>query len=298
MSFDLLFQGKYVISGIIKCTTGLHIGGSDEGFEIGGIDNPVIRDPISEWPYIPGSSLKGKLRHLLEWKLGKNEFNGKPHHFNEGMMAGKPTFKPCNCGQCAACVLFGITPEDDGKEIKDAAQKENGFATYPTIEIKAENGENKQVTIRIAGPSRLTVRDSFPTEATVTQWNQFLGANTFTELKTENALDRVTAEANPRSMERVTAGSEFAFTMIFDVYRAKDKALLQELFAAMSLLEDSALGGSGTRGSGQIAFENLAIEFRPAEYYKTGENLKPIVLSESATVKTIRDSFAQINWGI
>ena len=193
----------------------------------------MIRDPISEWPYIPGSSLKGKLRHLLEWKLGKNDFTGKQHHFNEGMAAGKPTFKPCNCGQCAACVLFGITPEDDGKEIKDAAHQATGFASYQVIAGKDDKGESKQVTIRIAGPSRLTVRDAFPTTETVTNWNQYLGTNTYTELKTENALDRVTAEANPRSMERVTAGSEFAFTMIVDVYRAKDKQLLQELFAAM-----------------------------------------------------------------
>ena len=195
-------------------------------------------------------------------------------------------------------MLFGITPEDDGKEIKDAAHQELGFATYPTIEVKTDKGESKQVTIRIAGPSRLTVRDAFPTTETVNNWNQYLGANTFTELKTENALDRVTAEANPRSMACVTAGSEFAFTMIFDVYRGKDKQLLQELFAAMSLLEDSALGGSGSRGSGQIAFEKLQIEFRPAEYYKTGENLKSVALNGSQTVKAVRDSFDQIEWGI
>jgi len=68
---SLTFQGKYIITGKIICETGLHIGGTQEGVEIGGIDNIVIRDPLKDTPYIPGSSLKGKLRHLLEWGLDK-----------------------------------------------------------------------------------------------------------------------------------------------------------------------------------------------------------------------------------
>lgn len=50
----------------ITLESGLHIGGGDTAIEIGGVDNKVIRDVISNEPYIPGSSLKGKMRHLLE----------------------------------------------------------------------------------------------------------------------------------------------------------------------------------------------------------------------------------------
>lgn len=50
----------------IKCLTGLHIGQGNEGIQIGGIDSPVIKNPSNNLPYIPGSSLKGKLRCLLE----------------------------------------------------------------------------------------------------------------------------------------------------------------------------------------------------------------------------------------
>ena len=64
------FKGKYILQGTIVSKTGLHIGGSDEGIEIGGVDNPVIKDPITGQPYIPGSALKGKLRSALEWSLG------------------------------------------------------------------------------------------------------------------------------------------------------------------------------------------------------------------------------------
>ncbi len=51
---------------LINVVTGLHIGIGSDRPEIGGVDNPFIKDPISQMPYIPGSSLKGKLRSLLE----------------------------------------------------------------------------------------------------------------------------------------------------------------------------------------------------------------------------------------
>jgi CRISPR-associated protein Csm3 len=60
-----------IIKGKIEALTGLHIGGSKEKLEIGGVDSPVIRDPQTREPYIPGSSLKGKMRMLLEFALGK-----------------------------------------------------------------------------------------------------------------------------------------------------------------------------------------------------------------------------------
>ena len=64
------FLGNLIIRGKFKCLTGLHIGGSKEKLEIGGVDSPVIRDPRTRYPYVPGSSLKGKLRSLLEYALG------------------------------------------------------------------------------------------------------------------------------------------------------------------------------------------------------------------------------------
>jgi len=50
--------------------SGMHIGGPTESVKIGGIDNPVIRNPITQIPYIPGSSLKGRFRMALELKYG------------------------------------------------------------------------------------------------------------------------------------------------------------------------------------------------------------------------------------
>ena len=252
---ELQFKGKYILSGHIVCVTGLHIGGTSEGVEIGGVDNTVIKDPLTEYPYIPGSSLKGKLRHLLEWSLGKVE-----EHPKQG------GFRAHFCGECDACVLFG--PASDVTDIK----------------MKA-------------GPTRLSVRDSFPTKKTIAQWETWMGAGVYTEIKTENAIDRVTAEANPRPMERVPAGSEFAFEMIFDVYHADDVALLKSLFTALRLLENSALGGSGSRGHGQVRFDALALEWRPVKYYTTGDDAdKQAISLNGKKVTDILKGFDEITW--
>ncbi|GBD08278.1 CRISPR type III-associated RAMP protein Csm3 [Candidatus Thermoflexus japonica] len=68
---SLTLQGKIVIAGVLQAMTGLRIGGAGAGMEIGGLDNVVIRDPVTGRPYIPGSSLKGKMRSLLTRALGK-----------------------------------------------------------------------------------------------------------------------------------------------------------------------------------------------------------------------------------
>lgn len=274
---DFVFRGKYLISGKIYCKTGLHIGGTTEGFEIGGIDNPVIRNPLTELPYIPGSSLKGKLRHLLEWSLGK--VNIHPKH---------GSYTAHFCGECEACRLFGPSSDEHDVRVK-------------------------------SGPTRLTVRDSFPTRETVEEWDHRLGEGIYTEIKTENSVDRVTSEANPRTMERVPAGSEFEFQMIVDIYHENDKKLLKSLFTAMALLEDSSLGGSGSRGHGRVEFKDVEIKFRPVEYYATGDKDKerPVIKKkgkdlifrtlddgeeklsqDEGVVKQLLSKFSEIDWGV
>jgi CRISPR-associated protein Csm3 len=218
------FQGKFVLTGELECVTGLRIGGSTEGFEIGGLDDPVIRDPVSEEPYIPGSSLKGKLRHLLEWKLGKIE-----RHPKHGIYTAH------SCGDCPACWIFGVASDEE-----DVRKR--------------------------SGPSRLTVRDARLTAACREKLAEPTG-RLFTEIKSENALDRITSSATPRPMERVPPGACFGIEMIFDVYRDDDQRLLHDLLTAMRLLEDSALGSSGSRGYGKVRFKNLRLVWRPRDYY-------------------------------
>jgi len=91
------FIGKLFIEGEIVLLTGLHIGGSKESGEIGGLDNPVIKT-VEGIPYIPGSSIKGKVRCLLERKYG-----AKPKNPGD----------PCGCGECDVCLLFGAHSADN-----------------------------------------------------------------------------------------------------------------------------------------------------------------------------------------
>jgi len=58
------------LKGEIEVLSGLHIGGGDDTMKIGGIDNQVIKDINTHKPYIPASSIKGKMRSLLEWHIG------------------------------------------------------------------------------------------------------------------------------------------------------------------------------------------------------------------------------------
>ncbi len=83
-------SGIHSIKFTVHCESGLHIGGSQDELRIGGSDNPVIKNPATDKPYIPGSSLKGKMRAELEKHVGNQKGNN-----------------PCGCGKCAVCRVFG-----------------------------------------------------------------------------------------------------------------------------------------------------------------------------------------------
>ena len=87
--------GIHSISFVARCESGLHIGGSQDELVIGGSDNPVIKNPATGNPYIPGSSLKGKMRAEMEKQLGKS--------------GGRDGDRPCGCAKesCEICRLFG-----------------------------------------------------------------------------------------------------------------------------------------------------------------------------------------------
>ena len=188
----------------ITLVTGLHIGGSSENVEIGGIDNPVIKLATKDnEPYIPGSSLKGKMRCLLEQAAGSPKVGGNKEVNN----------------------LFGIT---ENKELNTTNQ-----------------------------PSKLIVRDAMLSEESKTI---LLGSNNldmpYTENKWENVIDRTKGVAeHPRQSERVPAGAVFNAEFVLNVWDDDDEKKLIELFEkGIRLLENDYLGGSGSRGYGQIKF--------------------------------------------
>jgi CRISPR-associated protein Csm3 len=271
---DLEFKGKYVLSGRLACVTGLHIGGSAAGLEIGGVDNPVIKDPLTEYPFIPGSALKGKLRSLFEWSTG---LVGK-------QTAQQDKYSAYDCSELKK-------KRDDMADDIGKAKWDSAFALARLFGAASAEPDVRQRS----GPTRLTVRDAFPADDTVAKWEEWLGEKIYTEIKTENSLDRVTSEAMPRPMERVPAGSEFGFEMIVDVYRDDDHELFLNLFTAMRLLENSALGGSGSRGHGQVEFRKLNLKWRPVAYYRDGAGEQTVDL-KGQDVRTVTAQFAQVVW--
>ena len=88
------------ITGTIRILTGLHVGGNKDNIEIGGMDQPIIKNPLNGEPYIPGSSIKGKMRSLIELAL----FAGR-----EQTMEYLKKGEPCGCGEtdCVVCRIFG-----------------------------------------------------------------------------------------------------------------------------------------------------------------------------------------------
>jgi CRISPR-associated protein Csm3 len=242
------YKGTVIIKYSMKALTGLRVGGSKENFDIGGTDNPVIKtlgvienydgrgNNLPEGaPYIPGSSLKGKIRSLVEWAKGRVDYMiGKAN--NDVERAGKP----CVCGRCEVCKVFGT---GDAKTIESLKLNE------------------------LPGPPRLRVFDAYPTWESMQKLKDVLGENIFTEIKTENAINRLTSRANPRKVERVPAGVVFFGEMAFHLFTKEDPGLLKVVFEGMRLLEDDYLGGYGSRGSGKVRFENIEVILRPKAYY-------------------------------
>lgn len=264
-------KGKYLIQGRIVSKTGLHIGGSDEGIEIGGVDNPVIKDPLTNQPYIPGSALKGKLRSSLEWSFG--------------LIAAHPKHKTFAAYDCREL-------KEDEDKTPDPAR---WHKAYRLARLFGPASDEDRIRVK-AGPTRLTVRDVFLTEQSVKDLERTLGSGTFTEVKTENALDRVTSAANPRPIERVPAGAEFAFTFIVDIYQEEDRELLRDLFGVMAILEDTALGGGGSRGHGQVEFVIEKVEWRSVDYYVSGAAPKVITAAKGQSVRQLAATFDAKAW--
>lgn len=111
---------KIIITGEIHATTGLMIGGSNTAMGIGGPDKTVIRNPITKQPYIPGSSLKGKMRSLLELSYG--HIGNKP--------IGKVDNGPSDNPEHPSTNLFG-SARTDGKQRPSRIICRDGFLLNP-----------------------------------------------------------------------------------------------------------------------------------------------------------------------
>jgi CRISPR-associated protein Csm3 len=235
--------GKLILEGELQCHTGLHIGAGKGSLEIGGADNPVVKDAFGR-PYVPGSSLRGKLRSLLEQSSGlavPNELVYLSRRRGQEVRIHQSD-RPDD----EVCLLFGRNPGRMDRVSGDAAETTS------------------------ASPARLTVYDApLDPESITPQMRENLD-DELTEVKSENAVDRITSQANPRTLERVPAGARFKVRMVLDILCEEDRELVGRVLEAMRLLEDDTLGGGGSRGSGRISFANLAMAWRGRSFYTSG----------------------------
>ena len=245
---QLKLVGKLIFSSDLHCETGLHIGAGKGSLEIGGADNPVVKDAFG-LPYIPGSSLRGKLRSLLENALGLTSPS-------ELVYLSKRKGQEVRIHQSdrpddEICLLFGRNPG------------------------RVERVEGEALESKAASPARLTVYDAPLDPGSVTAQMRENLDDEITEVKSENAIDRITSQANPRTLERVPAGARFRVRMVLDVLCDEDKALAPRLLEGLRLLEDDALGGGGSRGSGRVRFSNVKLTWRNRGFYSSvGEEVE------------------------
>jgi CRISPR-associated protein Csm3 len=227
-------NSKIFISGEIVAETGLHIGGSKSSLDIGGVDLNVIKTPGGV-PYIPGSSLKGKLRTMLARIHGSVGVNKRDVDTKAGEKSDE-NFP-------VICEIFGHSGEDDGK------------GSYKT-----------RLVVRDA---------DLDTTAFETEFGDAEMDFAYSDIKWENTINRKTGTAmHPRQLERVPAGTRFRFEMVYDDYNdGKTDEHLADIRMAMRMLEGDYLGGQGSRGYGKIRFENVQFEAKSVADFK-GENEK------------------------
>jgi CRISPR-associated protein Csm3 len=217
----------------ILVVDGMRIGGSGGELEIGGTVDAnltALRDPVSGEPYIPGSSLKGKLRSLAE------SVNGTFRMIRAGEKEERKESRdgsPCGCGQrdCVVCTVFGA-------HMNTRAQ---------------------------SSPTRIRVRDAHLTAESKEIYKEIVEkTGQYFEQKTENLVNRRSGTAeHPRTGERVPPGARFEAHIVLRVYDDDQKKVdgyLNTIKQALGLLETAdSLGASGSRGFGTIRLENLKL---------------------------------------
>ncbi len=242
---ELKLIGKLILEGELNCETGLHVGAGKGSLEIGGADNPVVKDAFGR-PYVPGSTLRGRLRSLLEQAHGLavptelvylSKRRGQEVRIHQSDRPGDEV-----------CLLFGRNPNRMERVTGGGETREGG----------------------VASPARLTVYDALLEGDSITAQMRENLDDELTEVKSENAIDRITSQSNPRTLERVPAGARFRVRLVLDVLCEEDKALLAKLAEGLRLLEDDALGGGGSRGSGRVRFSGLKVSWRGKSFYAQG----------------------------
>jgi CRISPR-associated protein Csm3 len=233
-------------------------------YRIGGADQYTMVTKISyksigvvlEVPYVPGSSIKGRMRSLLE--LATNQ---KLYTTDDKIWMYVRNLSAMNVDEFL----------DDVFE-RNVISELMGWAStyYEQIVEKIKKDKSKKYnkeSVKEAykyhlATTRLSFTDFFPSEDYVKK----IGATSildFLEEKPENRIDRITATADPREIVRVKPGVEFEGTatlLVFDIDKDYIRRNVETILLGLELLEKTYLGGSGSRGYGRIEFVGDMVE--------------------------------------
>ncbi len=263
---ELSFLGKLLIEGELVCETGLHIGAGKGTLEIGGADNPVVKDAFGR-PYVPGSSLRGRMRSLLEQALG---FATPKHLVYVSKRKGQEVrIHASDSPGDEICLLFGRAPG------------------------RVERVEGDALSQNTITPARLTVYDAALNLDSITAPMRESLDDELTEVKSESAIDRITSQSQARTLERVPAGASFKLRLVVDVLCEEDKELIGAIIQGLALLEDDTLGGGGSRGSGRVRFSGLKLTWRNAGYYKGGAETEVAAATDVSELRAVSAELAQ-----
>lgn len=246
----------------LKTITGLLIQAPPTAqiFRIGGADRYPMTTKVKygdqelEVPYIPGSSLKGRIRALLEISRGEKLFTTDLKiwaHIRSLSAMDYAEFKDDVLNRNVVSELFGWAAanyQQIRKAAEDYAKGTQGQAGGTNIDMEVDS------IFRILAPTRILVSEFYPTEKYVKD-NNVRSLADFLEEKAENRIDRVTSAADPREVLRVRPGVEFKGTitmLLFEIDKDKACEYLNALIFGLELLEATYLGSSGSRGYGRV----------------------------------------------
>ncbi len=248
-------QGRLFLNFTLTAKTGLHIGGSPNNVAIGHLDHHVLRNPLNDQPYIPGSSLRGKMRSQLEKQLG----------VPQNQRIGQIFIHTCQTGRdyraCKVCRTFGLPGEREFSEVSRLIVRD-AFLT------KASADQLKEL----------------PTELPFTEIKGEAMIDRVNSATVPRQQERVPAGA-------IFAG-ELTFSLYKYDQRDQDQQEL-ELFSAvleaLNLVEEDYLGGQGSRGSGQVVFSALTLRMRMNKAYNNLQDVR-----EAATLNEMQEEWQKI----
>jgi CRISPR-associated protein Csm3 len=248
-------QGRLFLEFTLKAVTGLHIGGAAGALSIGNVDNPVIRNPLTRQPYVPGSSLRGKMRSQMEKQYGRPQ----------NTRVGQVTIHVCaDAGEyagCPVCKTFGIPGEKPFSETSRLVVRD---AMLTEESVKALEAARTDLPF------------------TEVKWEAAI--DRVTSAATPRQQERVPAGA--------LFGGELTFSLYSFDDRERNLGelkLFTNVLEALELVQDDYLGGQGARGSGKVRFEKLVLTLKQnSRYHQQPE------VAQGGTLDELRASWERL----